>query len=123
MFTKKKIIIGVIFIVAVGGFFFYRSRTSVEVVQTETVKQGDVIETVSVTGELAPAEYADLSFRRAGAIDRVFLKEGDMVALGDRIVSLDQSVLLSQLRESRIALAIVVEDEKLARHGWDNLKQ
>ncbi|MDO8566218.1 MAG: efflux RND transporter periplasmic adaptor subunit [Candidatus Moranbacteria bacterium] len=124
MFTRKKIIISGILIVAVGGFLSYRSRTAVEVVQTETVKRGDVVETVSVTGELMPAEYADLSFPGAGVIDRVFVKEGDMVAVGGRIASLDRSVLWSQLKESRIALAIVEESEKLARrHGWKSLNE
>lgn len=123
MFTKKRIVIGVIILAFVLGFFYYRGKTTVVGVQTETVKRGDVVETVSVTGELTPAEYVNLSFQGAGAIDQVFVKEGDMVAASDKIVSLDRSILWSQLKVSRIALSIVEQDEKLARHGWDNLKK
>jgi HlyD family secretion protein len=123
MFTKKWVLIGIGILVLASGFFYYQSQSAGVVVQTETVKRGDVMETVSVTGELMPAEYADLSFQGAGTIDQVFVKEGDMVAAGDRLVSLDRSVLWSQLKVSRIASAIVEQDEKLARHGWDNLKK
>jgi len=129
MFTKKKVIIGSILIALVVGFFYYRSQTAVEVVQTETVKLGDVVETVSVTGELVPAEYADLAFQGAGVVDKVAVKEGDRVAVGDRIASLDQSVLQSQWKESRIELAIAEQEEKQARSrrntqdkGWNSLR-
>lgn len=129
MFTKKKVIIGVVLILLLGGFFYYRSRTRVVVVQTETAKQGDVVEMVSVTGELVPAEYTDLSFQGVGVIDQVDVKEGDMVVAGDRIASLERSVLWSQLKESRIALSIIEQNEKQAflrrnssGDSWSDLK-
>ena len=129
MFTKKKIIIGLIFIAAVSGLYYYFGRSTGEVIQTETVKLGDVVETVSVTGELVPTEYADLAFQGVGVVDQVAVKEGDTVVLGDRIASLDQSVLGSQWKESRIALSIVEQSELEARSrrntqdkGWNSLR-
>lgn len=128
MTLKSKIITGIV-IVAVVGFFFYRNRNAAVVVQTETVKRGDVAETVSVTGELKPAEYADLSFQGVGVIDQIFVKEGGMVAVGDELVSLDRSVLWSQLKESRVALSIIEQNELQARlrrnslgKSWNDLK-
>lgn len=91
--------------------------------QTETVRRGSVSETVSVTGELVPQEFSDLSFSATGKVGSVFIKEGDDVHEGQVIASLDSSVLRSQLKEVYIAQAIAENDEKLARHGWDNLKQ
>lgn len=123
MFTKRNIIIGIILIAIIGGFFYYRSRSTKEIVQTETVRRGDVSETVSVTGELVPKEFADLSFQEAGVINLILVKEGDVVSVGQVIAFLDSSVLQSQLNEARIAQAIAENDEKLARHGWDDLKQ
>lgn len=123
MSTKRKGIIVVILLALVGGFFYYRSQNTAEIIPTETVKRSDVSETVSVTGELVPSEFADLSSQSAGTVDKVWVKEGDVVQAGQVIARLDSSVLQSQLNEARIAQAIAEQNERLARHGWDNLKQ
>lgn len=123
MFTKRNIIIGIILIAVIGGFFYYRNRGAKEVIQTETVRRGSVSETVSVTGEIVPSEFVDLSFQKIGIVDRVLVKEGDIVMKGETIASLDSSVLRSQLNEARIAQSIAEKDERLARHGWEKLKQ
>lgn len=122
MFTKRNIIIGIILIAIIGGFFYYRSRSTKEVVQTETVRLGSVSETVSVTGELVPQEFADLSFQEAGVINLISVQEGDVVKKGQVIASLDSSVLRSQLNEARLAQEVAEEDEKLSRRsGWKKL--
>lgn len=123
MLKKRTIVWIVIILSLVGGYFYYRSQSKTEPLQTETVKRGDVSETISISGELVPSEYADLSFQGAGTVNRVSVKEGDAVRAGQVIASLDSSVLQSQLNEARIAQAIAEQDEKLARHGWDDLKR
>ncbi len=121
MFTKKKIIIAILVIVAiVGGYYFFTRRDTAVAVQTETVKRGDVSETVSVTGELVPEEYADLSFASAGTIDAVMVAVGDSVTEGDRIVSLDREVLFSQLKEARVVARVAEQTEQLLRRGRTN---
>ncbi|MFZ3031706.1 MAG: efflux RND transporter periplasmic adaptor subunit [Candidatus Moraniibacteriota bacterium] len=114
MFSKKRIIIGIILLVLVGGgYYFFTRKDTGAVVQTEVVKRGDVAETVSVTGELVPEEYADLSFLGAGTIDAVKVKIGDQVTRGDTVVSLDREVLYSQLKDARFTVAIAVQNEQL----------
>lgn len=112
--SKKKIIVAIIVLLLIGGGYYYFSqRSSGEVVQTEVVKRGDVSETVSVTGELVPEEYADLSFPGAGTIDAVMIGIGDNVAVGQSIASLDRQVLFSQLKDARLAADIAVQNEQL----------
>lgn len=123
MSAKKKIIIGAVLVLIVGGFFYYRSRDTGDARETETVKRGTVSETISLSGELTPAEYADLSFQGVGIVERIFVNKGEVVKKGDSLILLDRSVLQSQLNEARIAQAIAEESEKLARHGWDDLKK
>lgn len=112
----------IICVLVVGGYVYYRSQRTEEVVQTETVRKGDVVETVSVTGEYVPLEYADMSFHETGMIDAVLVAEGDTVKAGQKIASLDREVLWSRLKSARIALAIAEQSEKLARRGWDDLR-
>ena len=113
--TKKKIIIVILIVLCIGGYFYYKSKTSVVVVPTETVRKGLVVETVSVTGELVPLSYADLSFKGIGMLDAVFVKEGDTVKAGERIASIDRTALQSQLNEARIAVRIAEANELLVR--------
>lgn len=122
MFTKRNIIIGIVLIATIGGFFYYRNRSAGEVAQTEKVRRGSVSETVSVTGELVPKIFANLSFQATGTIDTLLVKEGDTVRAGQAVASLDSSVLQSQLNEARVNQSIAEEDEKLARrNGWKKL--
>ena len=122
MKTKSKIIIGIVAVAVIGGFFYYRSGDSGPVTPTETVKKGDVAEVVSVTGALVPEVYADLSFPATGVVDRIYVAKGDRVKKGDIIAVLDRSVLASQLALARTTLRVAEENEKLARRGWDDLQ-
>jgi HlyD family secretion protein len=113
--SKKKLIVwGVIAAVIVGGIFYYRSRVATSTVTTDTVRRGDVAQTVSVTGTLTPTAYADLSFQAVGTVGKISVKEGDAVKSGETIVTLDTSVLGSQLKAAKVAADIAYQSELLA---------
>lgn len=123
MSLKKKIFLTIgAFVIGGGAFYYFTGRDTVEPIQTETVRRGDVAETVSVTGELVPETYADVAFLSPGTIDAVYVDAGSAVEAGDKIASIDREVLFSQLKDARLAAAIVEENEKLARRNWDTLK-
>ncbi len=123
MFTKKKIIIVFLVIVLIGGYFYYRSKTNVVIVPTETVKKGEIIETVSVTGELVPVSYSDLSFQGLGVIDKVYVKEGDTVTVGAPLASVDRTILQSQLNEARLAVRIAEANELSVRKSHSSTSE
>ncbi|MBI2439285.1 MAG: efflux RND transporter periplasmic adaptor subunit [Candidatus Moranbacteria bacterium] len=122
MFTKKTVIIVILLLVMIVGWFVFRSGKEEETVQTETVKRDTVVETVSISGEFVPQKYADIAFAGIGTLENIFVQEGEVVEKGDILATLDRSVIRSQLADARIALAIVVENEKLARRDWNDLK-
>lgn len=101
-------------VAVIGGIFYYRSHGSQSTVTTDTVRRGDVAQTVSVTGTLMPTMYADLSFQSVGTVDQVVAKEGDAVSAGQTLATLDTSVLESQLRAARIAADIAYQNELLS---------
>ncbi len=126
MKTKTKIIWGVIALLIIGGVAaWYFTRTPVSPFETERATRETVARTVSVTGELVPADYVDLSFPKVGTVDEVLVREGDAVSAGQALVRLDSATLRAQLEVTNIALDIAVENEKLARRGrtkdWDDL--
>lgn len=114
MFTKKRIIIATLLVVLIGGgYYYFKMRDTTVSVQTETVKRGDVSETVSVTGELIPEEYADVAFLSTGTVDAVYVQAGDMIEKGAKIASIDREVLFSQLKDARITARIAEQSEQL----------
>lgn len=118
MFRTRNIILALVVILAVFfGWWYMKNKSTGEVIQTETVRRGDVAETVSVTGELVPETYADLSFPSAGTVDAVLVKVGDSVTEGQVIASLDREVLFSQLKDARIAARIAEQNEQLVLRG------
>jgi len=124
MSKKKKVIIWIVIAAAVlGGIFFYfkTKKTEVERV-TETVKIGNVMRTVSVTGEVIPEKQADLAFETGGKIKSIEVEVGDEVEEGQIIATLDDSVVKSQLWGAQAALDIQQENLDLSRRKWDDLK-
>lgn len=119
---RKLIIIGTGLVIVGGGYWWWQSSRSPEVIPTETVTRGTVSETISVTGELVPAQYADLSFKSIGQLEAIWVKEGEMVKAGDPLSRLDPGSLSDQLKAAQATLSIAEENEKLARRDWDGLK-
>ncbi len=116
MSRKTKIILTVVVLALVAiGLYRWQQTPAQPTYQTETVRRGTVAETVSVTGELVPTEYADLSFQKIGVVDHVYVTEGERVGAGQKIASLDRVVLQTELNQARVAAAIAVEEERLAR--------
>jgi len=121
---KKKIIIWIaIATVIISGVFLYFKTKKTEVNRvTETVKVGEVMRTISITGEITPEKQTDLAFETGGKIKSVNVEVGDKVEKGQIVATLDDSVIRSQLWSARIALDIQQENLDLSRRKWDDLK-
>lgn len=123
MKKRTKVVLGVLTVAVAGSVIWYVNRSDPEAgITTDPVRRGDVSQTVSVTGKLVPEHYADLSFLRTGRVASVSVSEGDRVAAGQEIASLDEESLRSEWKAALIALSIAEENEKLARRDWDGLK-
>jgi len=103
---KKKIIIAVVVIVVLGGgayyFFVGRKGTSYQFI---SVKQGNIIETVSVTGNTTPVQDLDLGFQNGGTIAVVNANAGDTVTAGEVVAQLDTGSLQAQLAQAQAGVA------------------
>ncbi|NTW15420.1 MAG: efflux RND transporter periplasmic adaptor subunit [Candidatus Moranbacteria bacterium] len=118
----KVVWLSVLAVAVIGTVAWFMTRPPKRLYETEAVSRATVMQTVSVTGELVPKSYADLSYASVGTVGKVLVARGDTVKKGQTVATLDTSVLRSQLHDAQIALDIVVEAEKLARRGWDSLK-
>lgn len=97
---KPKIILPLIAIIAVAGYFIYKSQVKTPQYESFEVKRGDVVQQVSVTGQVKPAENIELSFERSGRIIESRSKIGEKVKNGQILASLDNMELRAQLAQA-----------------------
>ncbi len=120
---KKKIIWGIIILVVVGFIWqrFFRSSGEEET-ESFVVTKGSVEKTLSVSGNIEPKEFVDLSFEVPASVSAVNVEIGDKVEKGQALMRLDKSSLWANVQEAQVAVEKAVEGEKLARRKWDFYK-
>lgn len=119
---KKKIIIGVIVLIIIGFVWYKFSFSDKEEVESYVVKKGSVEKTLSVSGNIEPKEYVDLSFETPALVSWVGVEVGEKVEKGQALMRLDKSSLWANVKEAQVALEKAIEGEKLARRKWDLYK-
>lgn len=93
----------------------------------------EVVQTINVTGTLRAARRSDVAARESGAVEELFITEGDLVEKGQVLARLDTRRLAAQMQEATASLsAIKAEltqrkaeneraqvDEQMMRKLWD----
>ena len=102
---KKIFIIGgvVIIALAIGGYFYFGREVAPEYEYT-VAKQGDLVQEVSVTGKVKPAEAVDLAFEKSGKIKRSAVKVGDKIKSGQILAELDSADAQAQVNQAMASL-------------------
>jgi HlyD family secretion protein len=107
-FFKRKRNIWIIVIIvafALTGFFILGKKNNAGSIQTSFAKKQNLEATVLATGQVVSGIDLNLSFQGSGVARRVLVKEGDKVAQGQLLASLDQSSALASLTTAQGALA------------------
>lgn len=97
---SKKLIFGIIIIVAILGFILLNLNKKPEPISTIKVSKADIKETVSASGTLEGKEIANLKFKMSGKLAYLNIKDGDVVKAGQTIAGLDTQDLNIALRQA-----------------------
>ncbi len=81
------------------------TRTKVPEYETITAEKQNVVQKVSVTGKVKPAQALDLAFEQAGKVATVKVKVGDTVKSGDVLATLSSADILANRNRSGAAIA------------------
>jgi HlyD family secretion protein len=91
MKTWQKIGIGVVVAGAIGGIVLYSvnaaSKGVVTVQTAKVAKQDSLVSIVTASGEVKPTTYTNISAQGYGRITQIFVKEGDHVKKGDKLLT------------------------------------
>jgi HlyD family secretion protein len=90
--TGKKILLIVVILVLVAGVItgtILHSRSDVPAVTTAKAVDGDLISTVSGTGQIKPKTYVNVGATSFGRITHLYVKEGDHVKVGQMLATVE----------------------------------
>ena len=104
LFRKRNLIIFIILAVVGGSGYFYFIKKNPSVYDFTIVKRGDVIQDVSVTGRVKPAQKVDLAFEKSGKISRVYAAIGSLIKTGQLLAILENNDLYAQLAQAEANL-------------------
>ncbi|MBN1614797.1 MAG: efflux RND transporter periplasmic adaptor subunit [Deltaproteobacteria bacterium] len=99
-----------------------RSQKAVQVNVVE-VRRGDIFQPISATGTVMPQREANLGFKIAGKIQRIYVEEGDEVEAGVVLSELDRDDLLLAQRGARADLAMAKAALQEAKLNLENLER
>lgn len=110
--TRGRIVAVVVAIaVIVVLYWVFAGNGDTPAYQTAIAEKKDVVEEVSVTGQVVPVTRIDLGFERAGRISSVPVSVGTRVSRGQTLAALDAGGVASDLRQAEANLR--VEQAKL----------
>lgn len=129
-FSKKRIIWFIVVIcIALGGYMIFGRTKITTQPNTTTVKRGDVIQEVSVTGRVKPTTIVDLSFEKTGRILGIYSNVGEHVSEGTLLSEVESSSAQASLMEAEARLAelkrgsrpeeIAIKEAELAKYNHD----
>lgn len=73
--------------------------------ETLTVEKGSVVEQVVLTGKVKPADEVDLAFDRGGKVAGAFIQIGDVVYVGQTLVTLDSAEVSADYAKAQANVA------------------
>jgi HlyD family secretion protein len=122
--SRRVLISGLVLAVALAGglyaFMKHRGRNQGVTVQTEEVRRGEVVEVVAATGRVQPQTEVKISANVSGRIEKLGVKDGDRVVIGQMLVEIDPTRYAALVRETEAGLRSARAD---ARLGAANLEQ
>ena len=114
--NKKYLFVVSVIVIAVIGLVSYNflSKDGKRNENIYVVQKGDIVQEVTVTGQIKKGDKINLSFLNSGRLQGIFVVVGEKVKKGDVLARLDTSDLQIQLSEARAGL-------KLAESKLDKL--
>lgn len=96
----NSIIVGIIIIGGLAGFYIWKGLTARPSFSNITVKKGNIQETINLLGTIKPQDKIDLGFEIGGKIEKIYHKSGDKVSQNDVLAVLSDADLSAQYNQA-----------------------
>ena len=124
----SKILIGVVVAAGlIGGGGWYAKQRVAQDPETRykfaSIENGDVTQTVSANGTLTPLVLVNVGTQVSGTVKKLYVDFNDKVQAGQKLVELDQSLLLTVARQSSANVVNMQAAYDLARANEARMKK
>ena len=104
---KKLLLLAIFAGIGYGIYFYFFHKTPVIYgLTTAEISRGDILSTVTATGELNAISVVDIGTQVSGTVQEIYVDFNSQVRAGQLIALIDPSVLQLTLRESEASLAV-----------------
>jgi HlyD family secretion protein len=98
---KKIIVSALTVVVAIAvGIYLYSNKTAEAVYKTAKVEKGDIVSTVSATGNLAAVVTVQVGTQVSGTIQKLFVDFNSPVKRGQTIAQIDPALFNAQVEQT-----------------------
>ena len=105
-FGRHKWWTTLIILILVGGgiWIYFGTKTKKKDYITVDIMRGDIIQTVTATGEIQPVNTVNVGSQVSGTIEDIFVDYNSRVKQGDLLLTIEPSVLKSSVDEAKASL-------------------
>lgn len=114
----------IIILIGVGIYFlfFAKNISKDKKYITVDVTRGDIVQTVTATGEIMPVNTVNVGSQVSGTIEDIFVDYNSHVKQGDVLLTIEPSVLKSTVDEARASLDAAKSELKYSKSEYDRNK-
>ena len=94
-----------------------------DLLRKEVVRRVDLKDAISQSGEVQPVVKVELKSEASGKIDEVYVKEGERLKKGDKILKIDPTRLLTQKEKLDLSIKKTRLNVSLAKRDYDNAEK
>lgn len=121
-----KLSVGILCLFLAAFFFIHNQNSKKDIIKTLSPIRERVVDVVEVTGQVESSKDADLSFDKSGIVNKINVKVGDSVKVGQVIAGLSGGDTYASVREAeagvQAALATLAQLKSGASDAEINLK-
>jgi len=117
LIKKPVFIVSIIIVAAFTGYYFFENSNKKQAYELFNVKKGNVIQEVSVSGRIKPAEKIDLAFEKSGRVASINAEIGDKASAGQILIRLENADAAAQLAQAEADLKIQKANLSELRRG------
>lgn len=122
--ASKKLIIFLFLILLIGGFFWFKKTKSKEQQSRYVlaqVEKGEIIISVSGSGQILPSEQTEIRPKISGEIEEIFVEEGQRIKEGNLLLKLKSKDFERAIDDAKLALEDATTKLKNLKKDRENL--
>ena len=110
------------FVVMIVAIFTTAKKVEQKKYVTMDITRGDILQTVTATGEIMPVNTVSVGSQVSGTIEEIFVDYNTQVKKGDKLLTIEPSVLQASVDEAKASLDSAVSQRNYAKNEYNRNK-